>query len=80
MWLVINTQEYLWLLQTRILVTHGIHWLPRVDNIAVLINGDITETGSYDELLSQDQSFAQFLKTYFTKEEFEEDEDDAERK
>jgi ATP-binding cassette, subfamily C (CFTR/MRP), member 1 len=66
-------------LQTRIFVTHGIHWLPQVDNVVVLSNGVISETGSYEELLSQNQSFAQFLKTYFTQEDHKEDDEDADR-
>ena len=40
------------------------HWLPRVDKIIVLVNGSISEMGSYEELLSHDGDFAQFLKTY----------------
>ena len=54
--------------------------MPRVDNIAVLSSGSVSETGTYEELLSQNQSFAQFLKTYFMREDLEEDEDDAECK
>ncbi|XP_050416423.2 multidrug resistance-associated protein 1 [Patella vulgata] len=62
--------------KTRILVTHGVHWLPMVDNIVVVIDGEISEVGSYDELLSHNGAFAQFLKTYLTEgAESEEDED-----
>jgi ATP-binding cassette, subfamily C (CFTR/MRP), member 1 len=61
-----------------VLVTHGIHWLPKVDNIAVLINGSISESGSYEDLLSHNKAFAQFLKTYLNQEESDDDEDDAE--
>ncbi|CAG5116633.1 unnamed protein product, partial [Candidula unifasciata] len=53
---------------TRVLVTHGIHWLPMVDHIIVLTNGQISETGSYDELMSHDGAFASFLKEYFQQE------------
>src|SRR6266568_4521238 len=42
----------LWFLQTRILVTNGLHFLPRVENILVLVDGSISETGSYEQLLS----------------------------
>ncbi|BFZ13432.1 hypothetical protein BsWGS_16472 [Bradybaena similaris] len=54
--------------KTRVLVTHGIHWLPMVDHIIVMTNGQISETGSYDELMSHDGAFASFLKEYFRKE------------
>ncbi|KAL3887247.1 hypothetical protein ACJMK2_027191, partial [Sinanodonta woodiana] len=60
--------------KTRVLVTHGVQWLPVVDTIVVLVNGEITEVGSYEELLTHDGAFAQFLKTYLRQEE-EEDED-----
>ncbi|XP_056010332.1 multidrug resistance-associated protein 1-like isoform X2 [Ostrea edulis] len=62
--------------KTRIMVTHGIHWLPMVDSIIVLIDGKITEMGTYDELLSHDGAFAQFLKTYLTQEDPDEEEDE----
>ncbi|XP_041372529.1 multidrug resistance-associated protein 1-like [Gigantopelta aegis] len=55
--------------KTRILVTHGVHWLPMVEKIIVMVDGRVSELGSYDELLSHDGPFAQFLKTYFTQEE-----------
>ncbi|KAK3703287.1 hypothetical protein RRG08_017331 [Elysia crispata] len=61
--------------KTRVLVTHGIHWLPQVDHILVVTDGRISESGSYEELLSHDGDFAQFLKTYLTQEEEPEDED-----
>ena len=51
--------------KTRVLVTHGVHWLPKVDNIVVLSDGKISETGSYEYLLDHKGAFAEFLKTYF---------------
>lgn len=47
--------------KTRILVTHGITFLPQVDNIFVLKDGQITESGNYDELLGRKGAFAEFL-------------------
>jgi len=44
-----------------VLVTHGITFLPQVDQIIVLKDGEITETGSYRELLTQKGAFAEFL-------------------
>ncbi|XP_048752639.2 ATP-binding cassette sub-family C member 3-like isoform X2 [Ostrea edulis] len=50
--------------KTCILVTHGIQWLPKVDNIIVIVNGKISESGTYDELLNHAGPFAEFLETY----------------
>ncbi|XP_061189750.1 multidrug resistance-associated protein 1-like [Saccostrea echinata] len=50
--------------KTCILVTHGIQWLPKVDEIIVLVDGKISETGSYDKLLSHAGPFADFLENY----------------
>ncbi|XP_066469734.1 ATP-binding cassette sub-family C member 3 isoform X2 [Tiliqua scincoides] len=60
--------------KTRILVTHGISFLPQVDSIIVLVDGKISEMGSYQELLKQNQSFAEFLRNYAPDEDIEEDE------
>ncbi|XP_059174330.1 multidrug resistance-associated protein 1-like [Physella acuta] len=53
--------------KTRILVTHGIHWLPMVDHIIVMKDGTISESGTYEELLSHNGAFAQFLTQYLTR-------------
>lgn len=50
--------------KTRILVTHGIGFLPKTDQIIVLIDGSISEVGSYKELLHQKKAFAEFLTVY----------------
>ncbi|XP_068440085.1 ATP-binding cassette sub-family C member 3 isoform X1 [Clinocottus analis] len=50
--------------KTRILVTHGISFLPQVDNIMVIVDGRMSEMGSYQELLSQNGAFAEFLRNY----------------
>ncbi|XP_075686275.1 multidrug resistance-associated protein 1-like isoform X2 [Rhinoderma darwinii] len=50
--------------KTRILVTHGVSYLPQMDSIIVMVDGKITEIGSYQELLKQDGAFAEFLRTY----------------
>ncbi|XP_019398025.1 PREDICTED: voltage-dependent T-type calcium channel subunit alpha-1G [Crocodylus porosus] len=60
--------------KTRILVTHGISFLPQVDHIVVLIDGRVSETGSYQELLKQNGAFAEFLRNYAPDEDTEEDE------
>ncbi|EMP37352.1 Multidrug resistance-associated protein 1 [Chelonia mydas] len=50
--------------KTRILVTHGVSYLPLMDTIIVMTDGKISEMGSYQELLKQDGAFAEFLRTY----------------
>ncbi|XP_020285956.1 multidrug resistance-associated protein 1 isoform X1 [Pseudomyrmex gracilis] len=47
--------------KTRMLVTHGITYLPEVDNIIVLKEGEITEIGTYKQLLEKKGAFADFL-------------------
>jgi ATP-binding cassette, subfamily C (CFTR/MRP), member 1 len=48
-------------LQTRVLVTHGITYLPEVDNIVVLKDGEVSEVGTYNELIAKKGAFADFL-------------------
>ncbi|XP_014750816.1 PREDICTED: multidrug resistance-associated protein 6-like isoform X6 [Sturnus vulgaris] len=55
--------------QTRVLVTHTINILPQVDNIVFLVDGMISETGSYQELLQKNGAFAEFLRSHVTAEE-----------
>ena len=56
-------------------MTHAIHWLPNVDSVVVINHGRISETGSYQDLLSHDKAFAQFLKAYLTQDEDDDDTD-----
>ena len=51
-------------MQTRVLVTHGIGFLPQCDVIVVMSNGIISEVGTYSELVDANGAFAQFLHTY----------------
>lgn len=50
--------------QTRILVTHGLSFLPQADLILVMEDGEITEMGSYAKLLSRKNAFADFVKAF----------------
>ncbi|XP_049764041.1 multidrug resistance-associated protein 1 isoform X1 [Schistocerca cancellata] len=47
--------------KTRVLVTHSITFLPEVDLIVVLKDGEVTEIGAYKELLEKKGAFAEFL-------------------
>uniref|UniRef100_UPI0037E78B7D multidrug resistance-associated protein 1 n=1 Tax=Semicossyphus pulcher TaxID=241346 RepID=UPI0037E78B7D len=50
--------------KTRVLVTHGLSYLPQVDLILVMVEGQITEMGSYQQLMDTEGAFADFLRTY----------------
>ena len=47
--------------KTRVLVTHGISFLPQVDNIIVVKDGKISEQGSFKTLIGMKGDFAKFL-------------------
>ncbi|XP_041117373.1 canalicular multispecific organic anion transporter 1 isoform X3 [Polyodon spathula] len=59
--------------KTRILVTHGVSFLPHVDEIVVLVNGELSEIGSYQSLQASGGAFSEFLSTYATEGNCKED-------
>ncbi|XP_055548416.1 multidrug resistance-associated protein 1-like [Wyeomyia smithii] len=62
--------------KSRLLVTHGISFLPFVEEIFVVKDGEISESGSYQRLLDQKGAFAEFLTQHIQ----ELDEEDEEMK
>lgn len=58
--------------KTRLLITHAVSFLPQMDMIYVLLNGQIRERGSYRTLISQKGEFADFLLKYISELEDEE--------
>ena len=50
--------------KTRLLVTHGVSFLPQTDMILVVKNGTISERGTYKQLLKKGGEFAEFLLEY----------------
>ena len=50
----------------RILVTHGLGFLPQCDKIIVMENGKIREAGHYSELVDNNGAFAELLRNYAT--------------
>ena len=64
---VIGPQGYL-KNKTRILITHKIPLLTEVDRIIVLKDGQISEQGSYDELIEAKGEFSEILNTYISEE------------
>lgn len=49
-----------------------------VDKIVVLSDGNIVDFGTYEELISRDGAFAQFLKSYLDQDAESEQEEDTE--
>lgn len=47
--------------KTRVLVTHGLTYLPEVDNVVVLKDGEISEIGTYKYLMQKGGAFRDFL-------------------
>ena len=45
-------------------MTHGVSYLPNVDHIIVLKHGRISEQGSYEDLLSSEGAFSDFIAEY----------------
>ncbi|XP_059176453.1 ATP-binding cassette sub-family C member 2-like [Physella acuta] len=64
--------------KTRLLVTHGVHWLPQVDHVVVLSNGSVSEQGSYPQLVSHNGAFAQFLQMYLLQDQDQDNRTDSE--
>ncbi|XP_059177504.1 multidrug resistance-associated protein 1-like isoform X2 [Physella acuta] len=54
---------------TRVLVTHGLQWLPEVDKVFVMTDGQCTEQGSFEELMSHNGPFSQFLSQYLSQQQ-----------
>ncbi|KAG9227354.1 hypothetical protein CCMSSC00406_0004107 [Pleurotus cornucopiae] len=50
--------------RTRILVTHALHVLPKVDYIYVVENGQIAEQGTYADLVESNIAFARVLEEF----------------
>ncbi|KAI1280801.1 Multidrug resistance-associated protein 1 [Halotydeus destructor] len=63
---VLSSKTGLLKTKTRILATNNISLLPNVDNIVVLKDGGISETGSYQELMDKDGDFAEFVRNFST--------------
>lgn len=66
--------------KTRILVTHALHFLPRVDNIITIENGRVVEQGTYDELIARNGAFAALVAEFGNQEEEEAEDADAKAK
>ena len=47
-------------------MTNQIQYLKHVDYIVVMENNEISERGSYEDLLRHNGAFAQFMRTHLT--------------
>ena len=56
---------------TRILVTHALHFLPKVDHIYFMVDGRITEHGTFDEMMANREDFARNFDEFVTKDRTE---------
>ena len=56
---------------TRILVTHALHFLPKVDHIYFMVDGRITERGKFDEVMANRDRFARLFDEFVTKDQAE---------
>ncbi|KAK3596597.1 hypothetical protein CHS0354_020940 [Potamilus streckersoni] len=61
--------------KTRVLVTHGVQWLPMVDEIIVLSNGQVCERGTFEELLNHNGACTQFIRSHYTEQSKKKEED-----
>ncbi|KAF8530144.1 ABC protein [Hysterangium stoloniferum] len=50
--------------KTVILVTHALHFLPKVDFVYTVVNGGIAEQGPYDVLVNNDGPFAKLVTEF----------------
>ena len=56
--------------KTRIFVTNSLNFLPQMDKVVMLVNGEIAEIGTYDELKNKNGHFTEFIKNdLFTNEQ-----------
>ena len=67
--------------KTRILVTNSLTFLPSTDKIIVLKDGQISETGTFKELMQRNGYFSELIKQYSSNTiDKEEDTDQIEKK
>ncbi|BFZ09598.1 hypothetical protein BsWGS_12637 [Bradybaena similaris] len=54
--------------KVRVLVTHGIQYLAFTDHIIVMTDGQVSEAGHYEQLLSHKGAFARLITTFLAQE------------
>jgi ABC-type bacteriocin/lantibiotic exporter with double-glycine peptidase domain len=67
--------------KTRVLVTHQLHVLPNVDYVICINNGEVVESGTFQELMANEGEFASLMKAHGGVEENDNEiEEEAEEK
>ena len=61
--------------RTKIIVTHALHFLPHVDHIYTIADGQIMERGTYAGLMTNDGVFSKFMKEFGSQQEEQRDTD-----
>jgi ABC-type multidrug transport system ATPase subunit len=56
---------------TRILVTHALHFLPKVDYIYFIVDGRIVERGTFEEMMANRGDFSRTFDEFVTKDQNE---------
>ncbi len=51
-------------IKTRLFVTNSIGFLPEADEIIMMENGSIIESGTYNQLLIKNEQFIEFINDY----------------
>ena len=64
--------------KTRILVTHQLQYVSSCDQVLYVENGTITESGTYQQLMSDKKNFFKLMSTYVGEEEEQVDAEDVE--
>jgi ATP-binding cassette subfamily C (CFTR/MRP) protein 1 len=59
--------------KTRVLVTHQLHFLPKVDYIIVMKHGEIAEEGTFAQLIENKNEFSSLMEEYGGVDHAEED-------
>lgn len=54
---------------TRILVTHALHFLPKVDYIYFMVDGRIAERGTFEEMMASRGEFSRNFDEFVTKDQ-----------
>ena len=57
-------------------MTHSINYLPKVDLIIAMNDGEVTEMGTYKELMENNGAFADFMQIYLNDKVKENEEED----
>lgn len=63
--------------KTRLLVTHQLQYMSKVDHIVMLSRGQVVEQGSYEQLMSDDREFAKLIRNHVEKDPHKEAADAA---